>query len=133
MKRMIFVGVALVLATAIFFAWRWYRNDDQVRVLATEVVSRGTVRQVLEQTGIVKAQVGAIVKIGARATGTIDRMLVKVGDEVRKEQLVARIDNREIGAQVREAEAALQGAETELSRIRQVYQIGRASCRERVS
>jgi HlyD family secretion protein/macrolide-specific efflux system membrane fusion protein len=121
MKRMILVGVALVLATAVFFAWRWYRSDDQIRVLATEVVSRGTVRQVLEQTGIVKAQVGAIVKIGARATGTIDRMLVKVGDEVRKEQLVARIDNREIGAQVREAEAALQGAETELSRIRQVY------------
>ena len=84
-------------------------------------VKIGTVRKVLEATGIIKAQVGAIVKIGARATGTIKEMNVKVGDEVKKDQLIAVIDDRELQAQLDEAEAKLARANAELTQVEAVY------------
>jgi len=80
-------------------------------VLATATVTRGQVRRVLEATGIIKAQVGASVKIGARATGAISRIHVRVGDVVKKGQVVAEIDARELQAQRQEAAARVRVAE----------------------
>lgn len=107
MKKTIFVVLLLAVAAGGFLWWRSTQRPDEVKVLATAEVQRGTIRKVLEETGIVKAQVGAIVKIGARATGTIERMLVKVGDRVKKDQRVAVIDSRELRAQLAQAEAQL--------------------------
>lgn len=121
MKRIIVIVVLLALAAGAFWWWRAGRGEQAVRIVASEAVQRGTVSQVLEETGIVKSQVGAIVKIGARATGTIERMLVKVGDRVEKDQLVAVIDSRELEAQQAEAQAALESARAELARVRQVF------------
>ncbi|EMG36465.1 RND family efflux transporter, MFP subunit [Desulfocurvibacter africanus PCS] len=116
---LIAIGVALLAVGA------WYlladRNDGEPRILSTTTIQRGTVRKVLEATGIVKAQVGAMVKIGARATGIIERMPVKVGDRVNKGDLVAVIDDREQQAEQAETEARLASAQAELSRVRQVY------------
>ncbi len=120
MKRFIIIAlIGAVLATGLIF-WQSQRGKTPVQVLETAVVDRGSVRQVLEQTGIVKSQVGAIVKIGARATGTIDKMLVQVGNVVTQGQLVARIDDREIQSQVAEARARLQNDEAALQRVRQL-------------
>ncbi len=118
-KLLVLTLVGSVLAAGLIF-WQTQREKAPVQVLETAEVDRGSVRQVLEQTGIVKAQVGAIVKIGARATGTIEKMLVRVGDVVTQGQLVARIDSREIQSQVAEARAKLQTDEAALQRVRQV-------------
>ncbi len=120
MKKWIF-GILLLLAAAGgFLWWRSAHGEKPLKILKTEKVERGTVRKVLEETGIIKSQVGAIVKIGARATGTVDRMLVKVGDRVRQGELVARIDNRELRAQQDQVTAALASARAELARVEKV-------------
>ncbi|MGD8970620.1 MAG: efflux RND transporter periplasmic adaptor subunit [Desulfobacterales bacterium] len=121
MKKAIAVIVFLVVAVGVGLWWTSSTTEKKITVLATETVTRGTVRKVLEQTGIVKSQVGAIVKIGTRATGTIDKMMVKVGDPVKKDQLVAQIDSRELEAQATEARAKLAAAQAELNRVEQVY------------
>ncbi len=108
MKKILIGVLLLALAGGGIYYWWTKRSDDQqVRILAAEAVTRGRVRQVLEQTGIIKAQVGAMVKVGARSTGTLERMLVRVGETVAQGQLVARIDNRELRAQQAEARAQL--------------------------
>jgi RND family efflux transporter MFP subunit len=105
----------LALALALLAGGAWYykksRSAAQTRVLATARVERGEVRRVLEATGIIKAQVGASVKIGARATGAISRVHVRVGDAVKKGQVVAEIDARELLAQRAEAAARLKLSE----------------------
>ena len=58
-------------------------------------------------TGIVKAQVGAQVKIGTRATGELKSVPVKVGDQVKTGDLVAEIDSRELRSRIAEASANL--------------------------
>ena len=121
MKKFIAVIVFLTVAVGVGLWWKFSTAEKKITVLATETVTRGTVRKVLEQTGIVKSQVGAIIKIGTRATGTIDKMMVKVGDPVKKDQLVAQIDSRELEAQATEARAKLAAAQAELNRVEQSY------------
>jgi HlyD family secretion protein/macrolide-specific efflux system membrane fusion protein len=103
--------------------WWWLSGEEaqEPRILDTAVVQKGTVREVLQATGIVKATVGAEVKIGAQATGLITRLPVQVGERVDKGQLVAVIDDRELQTRRREAVARLNRLEAELERIRQVY------------
>jgi len=120
-RKLVVLVVVLLLIGGGYGIWRSRQNEQAVRILQTAEVERGPVRQVLEQTGIVKPQVGAIVKIGARATGVIERMLVKVGDRVAVGQLVAQIDNREVRSQLAEARARYQARQAELSRVEQVY------------
>ena len=113
MKKFLLVVLLLALAAGGVYWWQLRGKTEQVRILAAEAVGRGSVRQVLEQTGIIKAQVGAMVKVGARSTGTLEKMLVRVGEAVTHGQLVARIDNRELRAQQAEARAQLATAQAQ--------------------
>ncbi len=121
MKKFVFILILLGVAGGAFWWWRSAASNHQIRILTTEKVDRGTIRKVLEETGIVKSQVGGIVKIGARATGVIDRMLVKVGDRVKAGQLIASIDSRELTAEADQARAALNSARAERQRVAKVY------------
>lgn len=113
MKKFLVIVLLLALAGGGGYWWLQRDGEQQVKILAAEAVSRGSVRQVLEQTGIIKAQVGAMVKIGARSTGTLEKMLVRVGETVERGQLVARIDSRELRAQQAEARAQLATAQAQ--------------------
>ncbi|MHC1790151.1 efflux RND transporter periplasmic adaptor subunit [Solidesulfovibrio sp.] len=122
MRILKWLFLLLVLAGGGLYAYKIYvKKPDPPKVIRTAEVAIGDARKVLEATGIIKAQVGAIVKIGARATGTIKEMHVKVGDEVKKDQLIAVIDSRELLAQLDEAQARLSRTNAELSQVEAVY------------
>jgi len=107
MKKLIFLLVA-ALATA---GGVWYftggARNEPIKVLKTARVQRGDVAKILEATGIVQLQVGAEVKVGARATGVLESVPVKVGDHVKKGQLIAQIDARELKSRIAQARADL--------------------------
>lgn len=115
-----FVILALVagLAAGGYFWQRAGGGPAEPQILATAAVERGAVRKELDSTGIVKAQVGAIVKIGAQATGRLTSLPVKVGDAVSRGQLIARIDDRDLSAQLAQAQAAQARAQAELAAAR---------------
>jgi RND family efflux transporter MFP subunit len=72
-------------------------------------VSRGRVSQILTVVGNLIGE--QTVDVVPRTGGRITAMLVKMGDPVRKGQVIARIEDREIVEQVRQAEASHQVAE----------------------
>lgn len=114
--------ILIVLAVAALFALRTFApRAVPPKILATAEVKRGDVAKVLEATGIIKAQVGAIVKIGARATGTIKQMNVRVGEKVKKGEIIAMIDDREEQARMDEAQAHLAQAVAALNQVESVY------------
>ena len=122
-KKRIIVVALLVVAHLVGggFAYKKFFKKPEIRVLETGRVEKGDIRGVLVETGIIKSQVGAVVKIGARATGKVDKMHVKVGDRVKAGQLIAQIDDRETQKTIDQQKAALQAAESTLSQIQLTY------------
>jgi len=56
-------------------------------------------------TGAVRPQVGAEVRVGARISGKVERLLANIGDTVVKGQMVAELEKDDLSATVREREA----------------------------
>lgn len=123
MKKRIIVVALLVVALLAGggFAYKKFFTKPEIRVLETGRAEKGDIRGVLVETGIIKSQVGAVVKIGARATGKVDKMHVKVGDRVKAGQLIAQIDDRETQKTLDQQKAALQVAESTLAQINLTY------------
>ena len=121
MKKIVLIVAVVVLAVIGAFAAARLFSKPQVKVLESAKVQRGDLRGVLVETGIVKPQVGALVKIGTRATGTIVKMNVKIGDRVEKGQLVALIDDREIRRAIEQQQAALAAAQETLRQAELTY------------
>jgi multidrug resistance efflux pump len=120
MKKYLFIIVAVALLVSGFFLYRHFTKSE-TKILETAKVTKGNLRGVIVETGIIKPQVGALVKIGARATGTIEQMYVKIGDRVKKGQPVALIDDREIQKAVEQQKAALISARNTLSQSEITY------------
>ncbi|WP_457572079.1 efflux RND transporter periplasmic adaptor subunit [Desulfovulcanus sp.] len=121
MRKLILLILVLILIAGGGWWWKQKGSDQGPKILATAILQKGQVRKVLEATGIIKSQVGAIVKIGAQATGVITKMKVKVGDKVEKGQLVAEIDDREIRAAMIEAQSRLEKVHLALEKIKVTY------------
>ena len=83
------------------------KNSDSKQIVT---VKRRDISSNVLATGIIKPMVGAEVRVGSRASGTVKRLYVNVGDFVEKGQLLAEIDPNELQAQYNQAKAALENA-----------------------
>lgn len=80
---------------------------------AAEVVrvARRDIHTDVKATGVVKPMTGAEVRVGSRISGVVKRLYVQIGDSVRKGQLLAELDDRDLIARRDEAAATLQQLE----------------------
>lgn len=121
-KKVVFAAAAVTVALlAAFLLYRVLFARPALQVLETGMVEKGSIRGVLVATGIIKSQVGAVVKIGAQTTGRIEKMKVKVGDRVKAGELIALVDDREIRQQIGQQRAALVTAQNTLAQVEQTY------------
>ena len=115
MKKLIFILIAAIITGGGIWYFTKAKDGGAIKVIKTATVDMGDVSKILEATGIVKAQVGAQVKIGAQATGVLESVPVKVGDHVNKGQLIAQIDSRELRSRIAQAQANLKLDEAKLA------------------
>src|SRR5947209_14251550 len=118
MKRWILVQVALVLLGWLI-GWRVHEKSVQaaaqtqmraarMKAPAVVAVAAARVRDIVptfESVGSVEAPFN--VKIAAKATGRIDSLQAREGDQVTRGQVLVRVDPSEIEAQVRQQQAAV--------------------------
>lgn len=114
MKRKYIVIASIALVVGILIYLFVGKKDNGEKTGQEFTVKRGNVTHFTEQTGIIKAQVGAIVKVGTRATGTLTSLKYQVGDSVKKGELIATIDDREILANIRNTEATIESLKRDL-------------------
>ena len=86
-KWLIMAIVVLALALAAYFLW--FNKQEKVDYI-TETVTRGDLAVTVNATGTVGA--AQKVTVGAQASGQIKKLYIKVGDEVKKGDLIAQID-----------------------------------------
>jgi RND family efflux transporter MFP subunit len=114
MKYIILVIVVIIIAGGLIFYFVSKKGTSEKTRSETFIVKKGNVTFFTEQTGIVKAQVGAIVKVGTRATGTLIHLKYQVGDYVKKGELIAKIDDREIVANIGNNQALIEEQKRDL-------------------
>lgn len=125
------VGALLVLAGAGYAYWRAQAGDGAPRYrFAT--VERGDVEYLVSSTG--KLEPVTRVAVGTQVSGIISEILVDFNDEVRKGQVVARIDPTLLESAVRDAQAnlarnlaQLRQLQAEYTRIERLYGQGLVS------
>ncbi|KAF1066745.1 MAG: Macrolide export protein MacA [Pseudomonas citronellolis] len=129
-RARVVLGLALAALCAAGLAWSLSRDAEPYR---TQPVARGDLESLVSAIGTLKPRIQ--VEVGARASGQIDRLYVKVGDSVAKGQLLAEIDPRilqatvdadraqlaELQAQLAEQQAQYQLAERQLARQKRMY------------
>ncbi len=82
-------GTAVVVAAA-FGGWSLMKPEPQSSFI-TEVVKRGDIRQTVSATGEISPS--NLVSVGAEASGQIKKLYVKLGQQVKKGDLIAEIDS----------------------------------------
>ena len=107
MKRWLLIGLAAILAGGGYYAWRTLRSGDLPEGFAR---SNGRIE-------------GVEIDISTKSAGRIREILVREGDFVKTDQVVARMDTAVLEAQLREAQARLRraqiGIETAKTMVRQ--------------
>jgi len=82
-------------------------------------VERKDVFQKVLATGTVSLKTGAEVKIGARISGQLEKLKVKIGDIVKAGDIIATIEHEDLLARVAQFSADLKAEEARLSKIKQ--------------
>ena len=128
-KWMVFVIVALV-AAASFGAYRMFFNKANKEVdFQTETVKKRDIASSVQATGVIRAKIGAEVKVGARISGRVEKLYANIGDLVKKGQRIAQIEQEDLKAKVNEArmnlkvvEATLELNQKNLQRMKNLYE-----------
>lgn len=107
--------VMMLLTTLVFAGCGGETGEDEgnePRAIPVEVaeVTKGTVTVYDTVTGSLSpaVEVTVVPKLG----GTVQGIMVSVGEQVQKGQLLVQLDTKDIEAQVRQAEAAVEAAKT---------------------
>jgi RND family efflux transporter MFP subunit len=118
MKKLVLSLVILGgVAVAALVLARGASSRGKEPVQAETVVRRvrRDVETAVTATGVIKPMSGAEVRVGSRVSGVVRRLFVRIGDSVRKGQVLAELDARELLARRAQAAAAVESARADLS------------------
>ncbi|MCQ9326155.1 efflux RND transporter periplasmic adaptor subunit [Neisseria dentiae] len=89
-KAIKWIGIATVAVALGFAAWTYLKPEDQINYL-TQPVSRIDINQTVSAAGEIAA--AQLVTVGSQASGQIKKLHVKIGQQVKKGDLIAEIDS----------------------------------------
>lgn len=108
------VAIAAVIGTVIILQRQ--QTTQSADEATTAVVERGTLLVAVSASGTIEPQ--DRVSLSFEQMGLVDEVLVEVGDEVKKGDVLARLDSEQLALQVRQAEASLASAEAQLAQLK---------------
>lgn len=116
MKKRLLVIILILAGTGLAaVAYRFLANHERhAQPVATESVLRRDIVSSVQATGVIRARIGAEVKVGARISGRVEKLYANIGDVVKKGQLIARIEQEDLKAKVNEARMNLRVVEANL-------------------
>jgi RND family efflux transporter MFP subunit len=116
-KYVLWLVIIALLAGAIFFLKDFLNPGVEVRVASAVFTSPAQAQSVLTASGYVVARRKAAV--ASKGTGRLVYLGVEEGDQVKKGQVIARLEDEDVLASLRRARAELAAAEAELKDARE--------------
>lgn len=98
-------AIALVIVTLSGAGWMMLGDTEPRAAPATVAAKTGNVEETVLASGALEAK--SVVSVGAEVSGRIEKIKVKLGDQVRKGDLVVTIDSQNQQYALKTAEAAL--------------------------
>jgi membrane fusion protein, macrolide-specific efflux system len=112
-KIIVWIAVAVVVAGGATFAGLRYWTPSQAAVEPpTVIVERGDLQQTVLASGALEAN--AMTSVGAEVSGRIQTLAVKLGDVVKKGDVIAEIDSVDQQNALKSAEASLANMQAQL-------------------
>lgn len=108
--------VPVVLIVAALWGWKTYSSAQDLPPPATARVTRDTIQETVLATGIIEAN--QLVSVGARVSGQVETLAVKLGQNVAAGDLIAQIDSQDQQNAVLQAQAALANIEAQIAATR---------------
>lgn len=110
-KLIISLGI-LVLIVGGYYLYKMLSKVRQEVVLETAVVSRGDINETITATGTLEAL--ETVEVGTQVSGVIEKIYVDYNSQVKKGQLLAKIDQTPLLATLDQSKATVDNAEAEV-------------------
>jgi membrane fusion protein (multidrug efflux system) len=122
-KGMVFIILILILSALGLLVLNTRQQSEELKDLPAAVVLQkpimGTLSRSIRLTGTTESR--STVTVLPRISGLLNEITVSMGDEVRVEQLIARVDDEVYRLTLNKAQAALAGAEATYKRIETLY------------
>ena len=115
------VFLLIMALGALLSIWGACQSRDRLSSMSIARVTRRNFTPPVLATGIVAAQVGAEVEVGARASGQVERLFTNIGDMVEKGDAIAQLEKDDIEATVAQRKAELEMARANLSSTARLY------------
>src|SRR5262245_51097029 len=109
-KRRVFyaIGILLVLGAAAAAAYAWWNDRTTAADFRLTKVERGTITAAVSANGTVNPVTA--VQVGSQVSGQIKELLVDFNSEVKKGQVIARIDAEAFNLKVSQAMADVESS-----------------------
>ncbi len=106
--RFVIVLVVLAVAAAAIWFWKGRGAGGDEQKFRTAAVEQGDIRAAISATGTLSAL--STVDVGSEVSGKVDEVLVDFNDEVKKGQIIARIDPSTFETQIEQGDATIANA-----------------------
>lgn len=117
-RRMFALAVlGCALAVSAWLLWAYIPGGSEDTAPPVDTVARRDFAASVLATGSVQSQIGAEVRVGARVSGKVERLLANIGDSVTKGQVVAQLEKADLEAVVAQRQAELELAEAKLAAV----------------
>lgn len=112
MKKYIYLTAVAVLIIAGFFVLRSMKSSGKNVVVETVKLGRGTISNTVTATGTLEAV--KTVEVGTQVSGVIEKLFVDFNSEVKKGQILAKLDETPLIAQLEQSKATVDQSEAEV-------------------
>lgn len=119
MKKVLWISGTVIVVILLVYFFGFHKSNKKFHHFTK--ISMGSIEQVVEETGIVVPKMGSYVRVGSRISGTLQKLYVKVGTKVRKNQIIAVINASELKYQLGNSMELLKDQKIEYSHIVENY------------
>ncbi len=116
-RQIALAALAAAVIGAGWLAWPYLPGRVEEVAPPVETAARRDFAASVLATGSVQPQIGAEVRVGARVSGKVERLLANIGDRVEQGQVVAQLEKDDLEAVLAQREAEVEMAEAKLAAV----------------
>ena len=118
-KRILIISVLLVVAIAAILILKPFQKKETAATFETVKVTRGNITNTVTATGTIEAI--TTVEVGTQVSGILEHLYVDFNDNVKRGQLLAKLDETPLKTQLEQSQAQVDQAQAQLTYNESTY------------